>query len=334
MKKLSLILLTILLSSIVLLSGFKGVNEYQANTNPVPPSEFEVLLNFLETNRNFINSPDAPALIPASEVKKNLKNVKYHIIDIRSESWFEYGHIKNANNVPAADLLTYFEKNIVPADYDKIVLVCYSGQSAAYYTGLLRIAGYDNTYNMNWGMSSWRVDFAENSWLKNTSSDYAQKIEISANAKAANGSLPVLETGQSEAEAILRTRLETAFATPYKESIVKSVDVFANPDNYYIIDYNTDDRYSKGHIPQAVQYEPNSSLTSAADLYTLPTDKQVLVYGATGQETAYVVAYLNILGYKAGNLAYGSNSFMHKTLKDNGWEAFTKKNVNMYPVVE
>ena len=334
MKKLSLIFLTILLSSVILFSGFKGVNENQVSNIPVPPNEFEVLLNFLETIRNFINSPDAPALIPASEVKQNIKNEKYHIIDIRSESWFEYGHMKNANNVQPADLLTYFETNIAPADYDKIVLVCYSGQSAAYYTGLLRIAGYDNTYSMNWGMSSWRVDFAENSWLKNTSSDYGQKLETTNNAKAANGSLPMLATGQSEAEAILRTRLETAFATPYKESIVKSTDAFANPGNYYIIDYNAEDRYSKGHIPHAIQYQPNGSLTSTADLYTLPTDKQVLVYGATGQETAYVVAYLNILGYKAGNLAYGSNSFMHKTLKDNGWEAFTKKSVNMYPVVE
>ena len=149
MKKLSLFLLTMLLSSIILLSGFRSVNENQVSTIPVPPNEFEILLNFLETNRNFINSPDAPALIPASEVKQNIKNEKYHIIDIRSESWFEYGHMKNASNVQPADLLTYFETNIAPADYDKIVLVCYSGQSAAYYTGLLRIAGYDNTYSMN-----------------------------------------------------------------------------------------------------------------------------------------------------------------------------------------
>lgn len=334
MKKLSLALLTILLSSIILFSGFKSVNEIQSNPIPSPPNEFEVLLTFLETNRNFINSPAAPALVPASEVKQNLKNEKYHIIDIRSESWFEYGHVKNANNVQPADLLVHFEKSIVPADFDKIVLICYSGQSAAYYSGLLRIAGYDNVHSMNWGMSSWRVDFAENSWLKNTSSDYDAKLETTDNAKADKGAMPSLATGQTEGEAILRARLETAFATPYKESIVKSADVFANPDTYYIVDYNGADRYAKGHIPQAVQYDPNSSLSSVADLYTLPTDKQVVVNGPTGQETAYVIAYLNVLGYKTGNIGYGSNSFMHKTLKDNGWEAFTKKSVNMYPVIE
>ena len=95
------------------------------------------------------------------------------------------------------------------------------------------------------------------------------------------------------------------------------------------IDYNGADRYAKGHIPQAVQYDPNGSLSSTTDLLTIPTDKRVLVYGPTGQETAYVVAYLNVLGYNAGNLAYGANSFMHKTLKENNWEAFTKKEVNI-----
>jgi len=75
-------------------------------------------------------------------------------------------------------------------------------------------------------------------------------------------------------------------------------------------------------------------MSSTSDLSTLPTDKTVLVYSQTGQESAYVVAYLDLLGYDAGNLAYGANSFMHSVLKDNGGDAFTKKNVNMYPVIE
>jgi rhodanese-related sulfurtransferase len=187
---------------------------------------------------------------------------------------------------------------------------------------------------MNWGMSSWRVDFAENSWLKNTSDDFIAKLETSSNEKAAKGAAPAISTGKNEGEAILTARLEKAFATPYKESIVKASAVFEQPNDYYIIDYNGADRYAKGHIPHAVQYDPNGSLSSTTDLFTIPTDKRVLVYGPTGQETAYVVAYLNILGYDAGNLAYGGNSFMHKSLKDNNWEAFTKKEVNMFPVIE
>jgi rhodanese-related sulfurtransferase len=187
---------------------------------------------------------------------------------------------------------------------------------------------------MNWGMSSWRVDFAENSWLKNTKNDFADKVETAVNEKGPKGTLPSLNTGKTEAEAILRARLEELFATPYKESIAKASDIFANPDNYYIIDYNRLDRYEKGHIPKAVQYQPNESLNSSADLLTIPADKKVVVNSTTGQETAYVVAYLDVLGYDASNIAYGANNYMHKTLKENGWGAFTKKEVNMYPVVE
>lgn len=333
MRKLSLILVLLLLPATLLVSSFKAPSA-NLNNNIDPPNEFETLLSFLETNRDFINTNAAPALIPADEVKKNLKNPKYHIIDIRSATWFEYGHIKNAVNVQPSDLLNHFENSISPSEYDKIILICYSGQSAAYFTGLLRIAGYDNTHSMNWGMSSWRVDFAENSWLKNTSDDFAAKLETAAHEKGAKGSAPEVATGKSDGEAILRARLEKAFATPYKESIVKSGLAFENPNDYYIIDYNGSERYAMGHIPQAVQYDPNGSLSSTADLLTLPTDKTILVYGPTGQETAYVVAYLNVLGYKTGNLAYGGNSFMHKNLKENNWEAFTKKDVNMFPVIE
>ena len=332
MKKLPFILAFLLLPASLILGSFAEPNT-NSNDTP-PPSEFETLLSFLEANRNFINTDAAPALIAADEVKKNLKNLKYHIIDIRSASWFEYGHVKNAVNVQPADLLGHFEKSIVPSDYDKIILICYSGQSAAYFSSLLRIAGYDNVYSMNWGMSSWRVDFAENSWLKNTSDDFASKLETTHREKQAEGAAPLINTGKNGGEAILRARLEEAFATPYKVSIVKSSAVFEQPDDYYIIDYNGAEKYAKGHIPQAVQYNPNGSLSSVSDLFTIPANKQILVYGPTGQETAYVVAYLNVLGYKTGNLAYGANSFMHKTLKDNNWGAFTKKEVNMFPVIE
>lgn len=333
MKRINLFLIAFLLPLTLLISGFS--NPLDSNSEPpVSNSETQALLEFLEANRNFVNTDAAPALIPADEVKKNLKNPKYHIIDIRSESWFDYGHVKDANNVQPADLLNYFENSIVPADYEKIVLICYSGQSAAYFTSLLRIAGYDNVHSMNWGMSSWRVDFAENAWLKNIKSDFADKVETSVNTKAPKGELPSINTGKSDAESILRARLEELFATPYKESIAKASDVFAEPGSYYILDYNRSDRYEKGHIPSAVQYQPNGSLSSDQDLLTLPVDKKIVVNGTTGQETAYVVAYLDVLGYDAYNVGYGANSFMHKTLKENGWEAFSKKEVNMYPVIE
>ena len=332
MKKFSIFLIVLMVPMAILISSFQVHPDRYLDPNVL--NETEVLLKFLEGERNFINTEAAPALIPAAEVKQNLKNKSFHIIDIRSSSWFDYGHIKNANNVKTTDLLKYFENSIVPSDYEKIVLICYSGQSAAYFTSLLRLAGYDNVYSMDWGMSSWRVDFAEGTWLKNVSSDYSDKVVTAATEKNPKGNLPALSTGEVEAQKILRARLDLAFATPYKESIVKAADVFADPSAYYIIDYNDLDKYQVGHIPQAVHYQPKGSLHSSTDLMTLPADKKIVVYGTTGQDAAYAVAYLDVLGYDAGNLAYGANGFMHETVKDNKWGAFSKKEVNMYPVIE
>ncbi|TXG35303.1 rhodanese-like domain-containing protein [Seonamhaeicola maritimus] len=328
MKKSSIFLIAIFASAAVLFSSFTSVD----NSNLNPPNEFETLVNYLEANGNFING-ELPIMM-ADEVKKNLKNPKYHIIDIRNDSWFEYGHIKGAANVQSADLLTYFGNTITPSEFEKIILVCYSGQSAAYYSSLLRIAGYNNVYSMKWGMSSWRQDFAENSWLKNVKNDFADQLETTENKKPEKGAHPTLDTGQNEAKEILMTRLETLFATPYRDFIVKSPEVFENPSNYFIVNYLDQENYNSGHIPQAVHYTPNNSLSITTDLLTLPTDKKVVVYDSTGQKAAYVIAYLNVLGYQTGNLSYGENGFMNSVLKEKGWDAFTKKEINMFPVIE
>ncbi len=325
MKKSSVFLITIFISATLLFSSFTNLD----NTTSNPPDEFETLVNYLENHNNFIEA-ELP-LIMANEVKKNFKNPKYHIIDIRTESWFEYGHIKNAANVKSENLLTYFESTINPSDFDKIVMVCYSGQSASYFSSLLRLAGYDNVYSMKWGMSSWREDFANNSWNKNIKNDYASKLETTEKAKPELGSHPILNTGKTEAKDILRARLETLFATPYKDFIIKSLDIFETPDSYYIVNY-WDQEKCEGHIPGALHYTPNASLNK--DLLTLPIDQKIVIYEATGQKAAYIVAYLNVLGYDTGNLAYGENSFMNDLLKKNGKDAFTKKEINMFPVIE
>lgn len=328
MKKLSLFGIVILFITTILFSSFIKISD----PIPNPPDEFETLVNYLEANNNFING-ELP-IISADEVKKNMKDPKFHLIDIRTDSWFEYAHIKGAANVKAENLLTYFETKINPTNFDKIVIMCYSGQSAAYFTSLLRLAGYDNVYSMKWGMSSWREDFANGAWNKNISNEFASKLETTPNAQPSKGSHPTLNTGKAEAKEILKARLTTLFKQPYSDLIVKSADVFESPANYFVINYNSSENYDFGHIPSAVRYEPNTSLTTSSDLYTIPVDKKVAVYETTGQKAAFVVAYLNLLGYEIGNVAYGENSFMNEVLIDQDRDAFTNKEINMYPVVE
>jgi len=328
MKKSILFLATLFTILTATISGFSQEDNIATGT----PDEFKTLVNYLESNTQFIKG-NLP-LITADEVKKNFKNPKYQIVDIRTDSWFEYGHIKNAANVKAENLLTYFENSITPKDFDKIVLICYSGQSAAYYSSLLRLAGYDNVYSMKWGMSSWREDFADGAWTKNTKNSFAEQLETTVNTKPEMGRHPALATGKTEAQKILKTRLEELFTKPYKDFILKPEDVFESPSDYFIVNYNNEDAYNSGHIPGAIQYKPGSSLLLETDLTTLPINKKIALYTSTGQEAAYLVAYLNVLGYDMGNIAYGENGFMNEVLEDKGWDAFTKKEINMFPVIE
>ena len=312
-----------------LFSSFTS-NDKQLNN---PPSEFELLVQYLEANGNFMNTA-SPALISADEVKENLKNNKYLVLDIRSEGWFDYGHIKGAKNVKGPELLNYFENEIEASTYDKIAIVCYSGQSASYYASLLRLYGFDNAYSLQWGISSWAEEFATNTWVKNSKDEFTAQLEKTANAKPEKGATPVLTTGKTDAKEILKARIKEAFAKPYKEFIVKSPVAFENPAAYFIVNYNSEDSYNLGHIKGAVQYQPKQCLASTASLYTLPTDKKILVNCNTGLSAAYTVAYLHVLGYEVYNLAYGSNSYMNSTLVEKGLNGWTKEEIKEYPIAE
>lgn len=329
MKKISSYFVLLFVAA-ALLSGFKSTAQDNLDS---PKSEFGLLVQYLEENGNFINT-DAPTLVLAEEIKDNLTNKKYLVIDTRSESWFAYGHIKNAVNVAPTELLNYFEKKITPSNFDKITIVCYSGQAASYYTSLLRLAGYNNAYSLKWGMSSWKSEFAEKMWLKNATNIFADKLQTMSNEKPTNSILPTLKTGNTEGKEILKARLKGAFAKPYSEFIVKADSVFKNPSNFFIVNYVNEENYNFGHIEGAVRYEPRASLSSTTSLYTLPANKKVLINCNTGQSAAYVVAYLHLLGYDVSNLAYGSNSFMNKNLVEKGWDGFSAIEIKNFPIVE
>lgn len=324
MRKLSHLLFAFIITTTAIFSGY----QMQAQTS----DEFKILVDYLEANGNYINT-DAPSIVNATEIKENLKNSKYLVIDIRKDTDFDKGHIKGAINVKSENLVKYFDKKIKPENFDKITIVCYSGQSASYYSAVLRLMGHKNVYALKWGMSSWAKNFAQNVWIKNTTNNFADKLEAKSNPMPVKGSTPSLTTGKSDAKEILRTRGEYAIGTVYKDFITKAEDVFANPENYYIVNYWNEEMYNNGHIPSSISYEPKKSLNLNEDLTTLPKDKRIVVWCATGQTSAHVVAYLHILGYNVGNLAYGANGFMNDVLvkKGEGWNGFTEKEIQNFP---
>ncbi|WP_286019136.1 hypothetical protein, partial [Candidatus Venteria ishoeyi] len=59
--------------------------------------------------------------------------------------------------------------------------------------------------------------------------------------------------------------------------------------------------------------------------------KTIVPYCYSGQHTTAITAYLNLIGYNAKNLEYGSMGFMNRQMKAKGWKSFSKKAIKNYP---
>lgn len=292
--------------------------------NDEPLNEAEVLIEYLESidsplGKYYVNNT-MPAITSATDVKTMMATNAVYIIDIRAADDFADGHIEGAHNVAAGDVLSHVE-GINTEDYDKVVIVCYSGQTAAWATSILQLMGYDNVYSMLFGMCSWNAHFA-NSWNSNTSNMYATQFTSDATDKGAEGDLPELSTGMETGQEILESRVATVLSEGFGGggASITAATVFGAPDNYYIINYWPEAEYTDpGHIPGAIQYTPKQSIALDADLKTLPTDKTIVVYCYTGQNSANLTAYLKVIGYDAKSLLFGTNGMIYNEMTKSKW---------------
>lgn len=312
MKNTKILLLSIL-------SAFLFFASCDDDDDAVVINEANELIEYLEsTGGTVVNT--FPVMIKATDVNAAiLTSADQYVIDIRSAVDYATSHITGAVNVVASDVLTHYEANNLQ-NYETVVIACYSGQTAGWVNGLLKTMGYTNTKDMKWGMCSWNESTSE-SWTSdsNVGNMYATQLVPDVTEKAVEGDLPTLNTGETDAEDILRDRVEAVFAEGFDEAKISSAAVFAATNNYYIVNYWGETDYSWGHIPGAIQYTPAESLTSDTFLKTLPTDKTIAVYCYTGQTSAHVTAYLRVLGYDAKSILFGVNGMSHDDMPGTVW---------------
>jgi rhodanese-related sulfurtransferase len=273
-----------------------------------------------------------PTIMPASEVKTLNATGQVYIIDIRSADDFNLGHIENAVNVPVGDILTHIE-GVDLSNYTKVAIVCYTGQTAGWAASICRLMGHDKVFTMKWGMCSWHEDFA-GKWNSNIGNTYASQFTGETTFKAGSGDMPNLSTGKTTGQEILEARVNAVLAEGFGAAKISNSEVFAALDNYYIVNYWKADHYSDpGHIPGATQYTPKESIKTTADLKTLPNDKPVVVYCYTGQTSAYLAAYLRLLGYDAKSLLFGANGMIYDAMADMGLTVFNEDQIMGYEYV-
>lgn len=295
-------------------------------------SEFDILLNYLENNGNYINSENIPSNIDAAVVYQNADK-NFPVIDIRDVESFNNGHIKGAFNIRPDSLLSFFENVIESNSFDSIVLVCDIGVRSAFATSILRLLGYNNVFSMKFGMCSWHNSFADALWLNAVSSKLENELETSVNPLPVKNNYPEINTGETTAYKILKAKAQSLLSDSLKKFFVSIDDVSKDYSKYFIIKYWPENLNNVGQLKGAYQFSPRKSLNSKKDLLKLPVDKPILVYCNTGTHSSFVMAFLRILGYDAYSLKYGANSFMYSTmLKVIPEQAFTKQNVNNFPL--
>jgi rhodanese-related sulfurtransferase len=298
-------------------------------------NESQVLAEYLESTdsplgKDYVNT-DMPTIMPASEVKTLNETGQVYIIDIRSEADFNAGHIANAHNVAIANLVTHIE-GVDLTPYTKVAVVCYTGQTSGWATSLLRLLGYEKAFSLKWGMCSWNEIFA-GKWNTAVASGnaYASQFTATATAKGAAGEMPELSTGKTTGQEILEARVDALLAEGFTPATVTNQTVFGALSSYYIVNYWPADQYADpGHIPGAIQYTPKETMKLATDLKTLPTDKPVVVYCYTGQTSAFLAAYLRLLGYDAKSLLYGGNGMIYDIMATKGMTVWSETQIMGY----
>lgn len=278
-------------------------------------NETKVLAEYLG---EYVNTDPLPALIKSTDVHNAVltSSANIYIIDTRAAADYNEGHIKGAVNVAFNDLLTHYEHNSLESK-EIVTILCYTGQGASYGTSLLRMLGYSNVKAMTWGMCSWNTATSDY-WVSKISNAYATQMVTTAGTKNEAGSLPVINTGESTGETILRARVEELFALGVDAAKITNSDALLNSATNYTVNYWKQEHYDAGHIPESIQYTPKASLSYAQELTTLPTNKTIVIYCYTGHTSAFVAAYLRVLGYEAKTLLFGANGMMYDKMVEVG----------------
>jgi len=85
--------------------------------------------------------------VTCSEMKELLKEEDALLIDVRTESEFNEGHLENAINIDYETLSLNISKVVEEKD-KKIIVYCRSGQRSKTAKSILENLGYSNVYDL------------------------------------------------------------------------------------------------------------------------------------------------------------------------------------------
>ena len=323
-------------------------------------SSVELLSYIEESTGDYVNTNNFPSIIDAQDVYNNLGN--YLIIDVRPKEIFSAGHIQNSINITPDSLLMYL-KSINTNNYSKIVIVSSTGQSASYYCCLMILAGFSNTYAMRYGMASWNNAFSAPWMMALSDPDTAELKALAGGIIPKAGYSPLPQLTYPDQNADIKTKLDyritkllnegfddeltSAYSTPVTD--FQNLLVQIEPGSYYSICLGIPHFYWRKdggpsappftHPPGAVNYlyySPFFEFASVNYLQTVPSNREIYLYSYSGFISAFLTAYLRVLGYNAKSILFGGNNLFYNNMlvtPSLHQYAFKPSDINNFPFV-
>ncbi|MGZ2369779.1 rhodanese-like domain-containing protein [Ancylomarina sp. YFZ004] len=296
MKKFTKFLVILALLPMLFLSSCKEDDDATGVDNPA----FEALQTYLVDNQMDLNQ-----VISTTEngkfATKTLAD-KY-IIDIRSAADFTTGHLDGAVNSTLGNIL-----ETAKAANNPILVVCYTGQTAARAVVALRLSGYPKAALLKWGMSGQGNTGPWDSNIGDAAKDHANWTN-DAPVNPSTYPAPVLYTTATEGAAILKERVQAMLENTAWS--VKNPDLLSTPSNYQINNYFSEGDWNAfGHFKGAHRLNPLT--LNGSQVFNLDPNQTIVTYCYTGQTSSIITAYLHVLGYdKAKSLLFGMNGLQN-----------------------
>lgn len=322
---------TMAMAAIVMVGLVAGCGDDDEVTEPPVATEFEMLSDYIEANNLDLQTLMSNWIVNAQDVfEAGLDN--YFIIDVRKADKygpgtlepngvpdFEDGHIPGAHSVALADVVTYEAAN--NTEGKPVIVVCYTGHSAAHGTMALRLMGVD-AQSLKWGMSGWHSDF--DLWTSNTgdvANDYPgcwSNDEVPDAPSYAER--PNIETGFDDGADILEAQVEALLDGGLRG--IGNTEVLESYEDYHIISYwGASDWDLYGQITGAYQVTPGELGLETLDV--LDPDGTNVLYCWSGQTASMVAAWLTVMGYDAKTLKFSANGMIYSQLQSHKWTTGT-----------
>lgn len=309
---LTLVLMGILLSATVAVAGCGGGTTTTTAATTAAQDTSQVIGNraLKIFSSNQVGGEFGANSITADNLSKKLadpaQKAGLYLLDVRSKAAYDKGHIEGATQVDFAQWAAPENLNKLPKD-KTIIVICYTGNTAAQTTAGLRMLGF-NANALKGGMTSWSQTDASNTQIADLEAATFPDVTTPAGAstpappatpfeKPSDADYTVLAAKANSVMSSMATSGDYANFTITPTKLNEKLSG-ADKDKLFLLDIRKTEDFNKGHIDGATHID-FAAVAVPDNLNKLPKDKKIVVICYTGNTAAQANMVLDMLGYDA-----------------------------------